>query len=209
MTSRFFISQKKPPMAVKKALTSLLDSEYGEISDINFEFGHPLHGRLFFRILVDGHRELQCEPSDFYPILERLRDWMERCLVFDHLGELAFESVKLECRDDIYMLTLFHAGWAKDSLDTEPVSGLIVTRSRIEKPLISCFCVTSRLIYRLYKTIKKGIYSNRVAFNSPTNWWDSKRYDLLDNRTTADRLLERFYSEKLEKFIKSRLNNHL
>ena len=104
---------------------------------------------------------------------------------------------------------LFHAGWAKDNMGTEPVSGLIVTRSRIEKPLISCFCVTSRLIYRLYKTIKKGIYINRVAFNSPTNWWDSKRYDLLDNRTTADRLLERFYSEKLEKFIKSRLNNHL
>ena len=203
MTPRFFISQKKLPLAVKQALSSMLNSsEYGEISSIDFDLGRPAGGRLPFRIIVDGHKEIQCEPSDVYPLLDRLRDWMERCLVFDYNGEMSFECVKLECRDDVYSLTMFHAGWTRHLGKLEPISGFIVTRSRSDDPILYRFCATNHLIAKLYKSVTGGILYYRKEFNNEGIWHDVKRYDRLDQRTTADRMLERFRSEKLESIAK-------
>ena len=177
-------------------------SEYGEISSIDFDLGRPASGRLPFRIIVDGRVETQCEPSDVYPLLDRLRDWMERCLVFDYNGEMSFESVKLECRDDVYALTMFHADWTKYHGKAEPISGFIVTRSRSDDPILFHFCSTNQLIARLYKSITGGILYYKKEFNNKGIWHDVKRYDRLDQRTTADRMLERFRSEKLESIAK-------
>ena len=181
----------------------LVSSEYGDISSIDFNLGRPAGGRLPFQIIVDGHKEMQCEPSDVHPLLDRLRDWMERCLAFDRNGEMSFESVKLECGDDVYTLTLFHAGWTTLRGRAEPISGFIVTRSRSDNPIVNRFCMTNQLISRLYKSITRGIIYYRKAFNNAGNWYDVKRYDRLDSRTTSDRMLERIRSEKLESVVKN------
>jgi len=200
MTPRFFISEKKLPLAVKQALLSLFDSsDYGEISSIGFKFGSPSRNRLPFQVVVDGHIELQCEPCDTYPLLEKLRSWMERCMVFDRNGALALESVKIECLDDVYTLTLLHAGWIRLHGISEPVSAFIILRSGSERPAICRFCLARQLISHLYMTITEGILRHRGEFNDARKWYDVKRADALDSRDTATRMLERISSEKLEK----------
>lgn len=203
MTPRFFISQKKLPLAVKKALSIMLgSSDYGEISSVDFELGRPKHGRLPFRIIIDGHKEMQCEPSDVHPLLDQLRDWMERCLAFDRNGEMSFECVKLECGDDVYLLTLFHAGWTTLRGRAEPISGFIVSRSCSDNPILHRFCMTNQLISRLYKSITWGIIHYSREFNDERNWYYVKRYDRLDPRTTSDHMLARIHSDKLERIVK-------
>lgn len=190
------------PKAVIAALEHLVYSpDGGRISDVEFEMGRPHGGRLPFRIIVDGRVKLLCELTDVYPFLERLRDWMERCLYIDRNGEMGFESIKLECRDDVYLLMLCQAGGDVTEMDDRILSGIIVARNRSSMPVLSRLCPLYQVLGRLYEAIIRCIERNRSAFNNPSTWYDVKRFDRLDKRDTADRLLEKIHSEKMERIL--------
>lgn len=200
MSSRFCFSEKEWPIAVRQALSDMIANPgFGQISDIDFELGHPRGGRLPFRIIVDGRRMRLCEPSDAYPFLESLRGWMERCLVFDRRGTLHPEILTIDCADAVYSVVMFHAGWEDFGAGAEPVSGIIIVRAGKGEPILFRFCRTTRTIARLYDAILDGIMGYRGTFNSPATWYDLGRFSRLDDRTTAERLLGRFRSEKIEK----------
>lgn len=189
-------------MAIIAALEQLLYSpDSRRISDIDFEMGRPYGGRLPFRIIVDGKVKLSCELTDVFPFLERLRDWMERCLYVDRNGDIGFESIKLECRDDVYLLMLCQAGGDVTPADDKILSSIIVARNKSSQPLLSQICPLYQVLGRLYRAIVSSIDRYRAAFNDPRAWFDVKRYDLLDQRETADRLLEKIYSKKMERIL--------
>lgn len=203
MSSRFFISQKKWPEAVRRAISYLVLSRgSGHVSDIGFDLGPPSGGHLTFRITVDGKRSVLCRPGDTYPFLESLREWMERCLVFDKEGTLHPEILTLDCSDGVYSVIMFHAGWDRIDGLAEPISGLAVISSGRDEPTLCCFCRTRETISRLYRSIMDGIAENRYLFDKPGAWYDPGRFSPLDRRTTAERLIERICSDKLDLLLK-------
>ena len=209
MPLRFFIPDKKLPLAFKEALSSLFDSPgKREISDIGFKFGVPFRGRLPFIVTVNGRKAWQCEPSDVYPFLEKLRGWMENCFDFDRNGKIKTDSVTIECLDDVYTIIILHGGWIPFGREPkEPVCALVVLGNRHEEAVLSCFCFSKRLMARLYRAVTGGIMRYRREFNDPGRWFDTGRYDHLDPRDTADRLLEKFCSKKMEKISKMENNS--
>ena len=187
----------------------IVNSGFGEISEIDFDLGPPDGGRLSFRFIVDGRSMPLCEPSDAYPFLESLREWMERCLVFDKCGVLHPEILTINCADGVYSAILFHAGWEETDGVAEPVSGLIVIRSGHRKPVFQGFCRTTETIVQLYRRITEGIRRYRQLFNRPGAWYDTGRFSLLDRRTTAERLISRIHSgliERIERFYANRMH---
>lgn len=202
MTSFPYLEQRELPMAVLKALENLVYStDGGSIGDIDFEMGRPRGGLLPFRIIVDGRVKLLCELTDVYPFLERLRDWMERCLIFDRHGQMGFESIKLDCRDDVYLLMLCQAGGDYKVTDDKILSSIIVARNMSSLPIIYKVCPLFQVLGRLYSAITRCIERNRAEFNNPKVWYDIKRFDPLDERDTADRLLEKIHSREMENIL--------
>lgn len=200
MTPRFSISQKKWPQAVKRALSFLTDNPiYGEISDIDFELGPPSGGRSPLSILLDGRKKLLCEPSDTYPFLDSLREWMERCLIVDKEGLLHPEIATIDCIDAVYSLVMVHVGWEGSQEAAEPVSAFIVIQSKKSEPNIFRFCRTTETICRLYRAFVEGIDRNRERFDNPSSWYDVGRFSLMDRRTTSERMMQTLRSESLEK----------
>ena len=202
MSSRFFISLKKWPMAVQKALSFLIEApQYGETCDIDFILGSPSGGKLPLYIDVNGHRALACELSDSYPFLGSLRGWMERCLVQDSEGTLHPEIVTLDCADAVLSLVMVHAGWEDDNGRAEPVSLLAAIRSDREEPVLCCFCRTVETITRLYCSLLDGILRYAHLFDRNDTWYDVHSFDRLSPALTSERLFRQIQSPKIEKFL--------
>ena len=107
----------------------------------------------------------------------------------------------MECRDDVYLLMLCQAGGDVTPADDKILSSIIVARNKSSQPLLSQICPLYQVLGRLYRAIVSSIDRYRAAFNDPRAWFDVKRYDLLDQRETADRLLEKIYSKKMERIL--------
>ena len=201
MSPRFLISLKKWPLAVKKAL-ALLDenSLYGETRIVDFQIGPPFQGRLPFRLFVDGRRVLLCELSDAAPsFLHDMREWMERCLLFDQEGHLHPELLTLNIRGLVLGLVLIHVGWDEVDSRTTPVSFLVAIRSDQKDPAVCCFCDTFDTIGELYRALTTCLRMYRSLFDSDEYWYDVKRFDRLNPVSTTERMLDEIRSSKIEK----------
>ena len=199
MSPRFLLTLKKWPLAVKRAL-SLLDEDSlcGETRSIDFQFGPPSKGRLPLQMRLDGKRVLLCELSDCNPtFLHAMRGWRERCLLHDREGMYHPELLTLDCTDFVLWLAMIHVGWDEDRVRGLPVSLLVIVRSDTEEP-IYCFCYTFDVICKLYYALLACLKVYAAEFEDPECWFDVRRFDLLDARSTAGRMMEQFRSEKIE-----------
>lgn len=202
MSSRFFLSLKKWPLAVRQALSCLIEApQYGEMCDVNFILGSPSDGKLPLYIDVNGHRVLACELSDSYPFLGSLRGWMERCLVQDREGTLHPEIVTLDGEDTVLSLVMVHAGWDDDNGRAEPVSLFAVIRSDSKEPVLCCFCLTVETISRLYCSLLDCIRKHGSLFDRNDTWYDVHSFDRLSPALTSERLFRQIQSPKIEKFL--------
>ena len=201
MSHRFLISFKEWPLAVKKAL-SILDenSLYGETRIVDFQIGPPFQGRLPFRLFVDGRRVLHCELSDTAPsFLHEIREWMERCLLFDQEGHLHPELLTLNSKNQVLSFVLIHVGWEEVDSRAKPISFLVVTRSDQKVPAVCCFCDTFDTIGDLYRALILCLRKYRSRFDSDEFWYDVKRLDGLNPVSTTERMLDEIRSSKIEK----------
>ena len=199
MSFRFFPSLKKWPMAVQEALSLACESDFpGDIRRISFSLGKPEHGKLPVSVDIDGHRALFCEVSDFYPVLDDLRDWMERCLAHDRNGTFHPEIVTLNLADSVYSLVLVHAGWEDCGNVILPVSVFVIVREDNSHPLLCEFCYPVDTLRRLYLSIKSCLNDHRRHFDDPRCWYDVNRFDKLDTMSHTDRLLMKIKSRKIE-----------
>lgn len=204
MSARFFPTLKKWPLAVSEALSLLEGSPLrGEVSEISFDIGPPSEGRLPLGLVVDGRKIFLGKLTDLHPFLRHLREWMERCLVHDKEGTLHPETVTLDCADCVLSLLLIHVGW-EDSPRAEPVSLLIAVRSDRRSPVYCGFCRTFDVIVNLYSSLTGCLKKYRKRFDSPEFWFDVKRFDGLDERSTTDRMLEEIMSNRLNRVILTR-----
>ena len=201
MSHRFLITHKEWPLAVKKALTILDENSlYGEARIVDFQIGPPLQGRLPFRLFVDGRRALHCELSDTAPsFLHDMREWMERCLLFDQEGHLHPELLTLNARNLVLRFVLIHVGWDEVDSRAKPVSFLVVTRSDQKDPAVCCFCDTFDTIGDLYRALILCLRKYRSRFDSNEYWYDVKRLDGLNPVSTTERMLDEIRSSKIEK----------
>ena len=152
---------------------------------------------------VDGHRALFCEVCDIYPVLNNLRDWMERCLSFDRYGMFHPEIVTLNLADSVYSIVLIHVGWEDSERGAQPVSAFIVVREDQRHPLLCEFCYPVDTLFNLYDAIQSCLKDYRSLFDNPECWYDIKRFDRIDRRSTTDRLLRMIKSSMFE--LKSEL----
>ena len=203
MSPSILLTLKKWPLVLDE-VTSLLNRnpQYGETSTIDFFLHPPERGILSLIILVDGHEKLHCELCDTYPFLEVFRDWMEHCLVFDREGFLHPEIATIDCRNGVFHLAMIHAGWEVVASRPEPVSIFVALRSTAKSPPVCCFCLTYETMGLLYVRLKDCLRDNRQRFNSPSHWHDNLRYNGFIKGDTTDRLLDKLYSEKIERFSK-------
>ena len=203
MASRFLFSLRKWPLAVEKALSYLEEAAMeGETRTVEFIFGPPSRGRLPLEILIDGRKALRCELSDTNKsFLYDIREWLERCTVRDHNGELHPECITLDYHGGVLTLLLIHTGWDKGS--KRPTSYLIVTQHDRTAPSVSCFCDTFDTILGLYESLMECLTRYRDLFDDPACWYDVRRFDRLNPVPTSERLLAVFQSEKLEILCKS------
>ena len=147
---------------------------------------------------VDGHRALFCEVCDIYPVLENLRDWMERCLSVDRCGMFHPEIVTLNLADSVYSIVLIHMGWEDSERGARPVSAFIVVREDRRHPMLCEFCYPVDTLCNLYEAIRSCLNDYRRLFDSPDCWYDVKRFNKLDSRSTTDRLLKIIKSSLIE-----------
>lgn len=199
MSHRFLITLKKWPLAVRKALSLLNEiSPDGETCSIGFQFGPPSQGRLPFQMRVDGKRVLLCELSDCnLSFLHEMRGWMERCLLRDREGTLHPELLTLDGVGTVLSLVAVHVGWEEGRSRAEPVSLLVVIRSDRDEPLY-CFCRTLEMVCNLYGALVLCLERYGPLFNDPGCWYDIRRLDQLDPRSTKERLLEMVRSPRIE-----------
>ena len=200
MSFRFFPSLKKWPMAVQEALSKAYKSDTsGVIRQISFSAGRPRCGKVPVTVAVDSHRAFFSEVSDTYPVLDDLRDWMERCLTYDRNGTFHPEAVTIELADSVYSLVLFQVGWEENKRDDPvPVSVFIIMRHGVGFPILFAFCHPVETLRRLYNTIQSCLNKNRRFFDDPRYWYNVKRFDRLKPESITDRLLRRIKSQKIE-----------
>ena len=202
MSSRFLLSLRKWPHAVQQALTFLNEASlYGETSCVDFIFGPPSIGRLPLQICIDGRKALLCELRDTNSsFLYEIRGWLERCLEHDFEGTYHPELLTLDCEGMVLSLVIVHLGWDDDSLVNEPVSFLAAIPLGDKEPAAYCFCYTIETVVAFYDALLRCFRRYRNLFNSPDFWYDVKRHDLLDTKTTYDRLMEQIRSKKVESY---------
>ena len=202
MSPRYFLLPGKWPLAVEKALNNYNKApSHGEVHPVDFHIGPPTEGRLPVVILVDGRRALLFELSDVYPsFLHELREWLERCLVFDHRGRFHPEFLTLDCADhSVITLVLIHGGWDEAPGRAAPVSFLTVVSEDSETPLLHCFCFTLDVIWELYEGVIRCLERYRRLFDDPSFWYNVRMFDRLDPRSITDRMLDEFRSPIVEK----------
>ena len=206
MSPRFFISLKKWPLAVQKALSILNETSLdGETRIVDFQFGPPSRGKLPLRLFIDGRRALQCEFCDAdSSFLQDLREWMEHCLVLDQEGTLHPELLTLNVERIVLSFVLIHVGWEDDRTGARPISFFAVVGSDSQEPLACCFCDTLDTISGLYQALWDCLLRYRARFDSDHFWHDVKRLDRLNPRSTSDRMAEQLRSRKIERLSISR-----
>ena len=199
MSPRFFSSLKKWPLALQEALSQACKTELsGNIRRISFKLGKPGRGILPVSVDIDGHRALFVEVSDLYPVLGNLRDWMERCLSFDRNGRFQPEILTMNLADSVYSIVMIHVGWEDVERDSRAVSVFIVIREGHRHPLLCEFCYPVDTLCNLYEAIRSCLNDYRRLFDSPECWYDVKRFNKLDPRSTTDRLLKIIKSSLIE-----------
>ncbi len=198
MAAHFRITLTEWPAAVKKALKELEESpEEGETSTVDFRFGPPSKGRLPVAILIDGKVAIRCEISDTNKtFLQDLRGWMERSLVFDKRGVNHSEVLTIDCAGNtVLSLIMMHVGW-DEPLRISPISFFVAIIVGREERF--CLCDGLETIIGLYEAIIDCFHRHRSRFNNQAYWYDVKRFDLLNNIPTTDRLLADILSPILE-----------
>lgn len=200
MSSHSFIPSKKWPEAVREALSYITDlPENGDVDEPVFLFGPPSHGRLPFRIRVKGHTTPLCVFGDEYPFLDELRDWMERCLVYDCFGTFHPEIATLDTPDGVCYILMVHAGWEKArTFDVSSISELIIILSDCNRPVFRCFCRTRETIGDLYGAILGCIHQFRQLFDDTTNWYDTNAFSQLEIKSSSARMEELIRSQTIE-----------
>ena len=200
MSLRFLISLKKWPLAIQKAFSQLNEaSQNGETRIVDFQLGPPQDGELPLRLFIDGRRALLCRLNDTsLSFLHDMREWMERCLVFDQEGTLHPEVLTLNCTGLVLHLAMVHVGWDEVDSRAKPISYFVVIRSDWDDPAVCCFCDTLDTLRGLYHAVMDCLRRFRSLFDNQGYWYDVKRLDMLHPVSTTDRMLTVFYSKKLE-----------
>lgn len=201
MLSRFFPSQEKWSMAIQEALSKASTSKHpGNIRQISFSLGKPGRGKLPVSVEIDGHGTFFCEVSDTYPVLEDIRDWMERCLTYDRHGTFHPEIMTLNLAESVYSFALIQVGWEQTDRGDVPVSLFIVVSWEHEYPLLCEFCYPVDTLSSLYRSITNCLCTNRRLFDNPNCWYDVKRFNKLNAESNTDRLLTKIKSYKIDMY---------
>lgn len=175
-----------------------LNEQIGHLHSVAFRFGPPESGLLPFQIYVDGRKALRCNLSDAYPyFLGEIRGWLERCLLVDRDSRTHPEVLTLDCADTVLWIILYQAGWEDE--EGFPTSGLVAFREDRKQSRVTCFCPTREVISGIYDGLLGCLRRYRRLFDCPDDWYDVKRFNLMDPRTTTDRMIEGFRSERLER----------
>ena len=175
-----------------------LQKQIGHLHSVAFRFGPPESGLLPFQIYVDGRKALWCNLSDAYPyFLADIRGWLERCLLVDKDSHTHPEVLTLDCADTVLWIILYQAGWEDE--DGFPTSGLVAFREDRKQSSVTCFCPTREVISGIYDGLLGCLRRYRHLFDRSSVWYDVKRFNLMDPRTTTDRMIEDFRSERLDR----------
>lgn len=175
-----------------------LKKQIGHLHSVAFRFGPPESGHLPFQIYVDGRKTLRCNLSDVYPhFLADIRGWLERCLLVDRDSHAHPEVLTLDCADTVLWIILYQAGCEDE--EGFPTSGFVAFREDRKQSSVSCFCPTREVISGIYDGLLGCLRRYRHLFDSPDCWYDVKRFNLMDPRTTTDRMIEDFRSERLDR----------
>ena len=198
---RFFFTNREWPAAVGRALSDMVQlPTSGDVDDIDFELGPPSRGLCPCRIVINGKRRPLCGVCDTFPVLERLRSWLERCLVFDRYGVLHPEILTVDCREGVLSAVLVHAGWeAEEKCEgSRPVSLLVLHMSGQREPFYCGFCDTFATVARLYRRVISLIHTWRDRFDAPPGWFSPRQLRRLDARPWSEVMLETFRSSAIE-----------
>ena len=210
MSQHFFPVIKKWPLAVQKALLKLNDASLsGETRIVDFQLGPPQHGELPLRLFLDGRRALMFLLNDTsLSFLQNVRDWMERCLVFDWEGILHPELLTLDCSGTVVCFAMVHIGWDEVDSRSKPISYFVAIQPDRDEPVLCCICDTLDTLGGLYRAILECLKRYRALFESNECWYDPKRLDKLTPSATTDRMLSQIRSRKLEIKLLSGADSH-
>lgn len=210
MSQHFFPVIKKWPLAVQKALLKLNDASLsGETRIVDFQLGPPQHGELPLRLFLDGRRALMYLLNDTsLSFLQDMREWMERCLVFDQEGILHPELLTLDCTGLVVCFAMVHVGWDEVDSCSKPISFFAVIQSDCDEPALCCYCDTLDTLGGLYRAILECLKRYRALFERNDCWYDAKRLDKLTPIATTDRMLSQIRSRKLEIKLLSGADSH-
>lgn len=202
MSPRFLFSLREWPHAVQQALSYLNEAPIrGETRSVDFSLGPPSIGRLPLEVCIDGRKALLCELRDTKgSFLYEIRGWLERCLECDFDGNFHPEFLTLDCRGMVLCFLMIHVGW--EEFTEKPISYLTAVRQDRGEPVFGCFCLTIETIAAFYQALIRCLKRYRHLFNNPSRWYDIKRFDLLDERTSYDRLMDQVRSQKIEFYCK-------
>ncbi len=197
----FLDSFEKWPVAVHEAFSSA--QKYykgGALTDVDFEFGPPSSGKCPCYVIADGHKMPLCEVSDCYPVLKKIRDWIERCLTFDKKGELNPQILTLDCYDTVLTIAMVQAGWYKcyEKDHARPISLFVVSRDDSREATLQCLCESHRTLRNLYWAILDVLTSNAKLFDSPGTWYSADRCCLLKRHRFSRQMLNSFLSHDIE-----------
>lgn len=201
MPPRFFTPCKKWPSAVREALSHITGLPgSGAVDHPAFRCGPPSRGRFPLRLTVSGRTALLCELGDDHPFLDELREWMERCLEFDVLGDGCPAAAHLSLPEGTLTLLMVHAGWEMgEDGRAVPVSLLAAVRSGEPHPAACCFCNPAETVGALYAELMDAFRRYRLSFDDPLEWYDIGRFSGRDGRDTATRMEDRLRSRKVER----------
>ena len=164
-----------------------------------FRFGPPSGGRLPLWVLVRDRSILLCELSDAYPFLTELREWMERCLAIDRLGDGKPGIVTLDTSHGTCSLVLIHAGWEKGH-GGKPTAVSVFTAilSGERHPVFQCFCRTRQVVGAVYSALMRALDLYRELFDNRREWYDTEAFSARPTHRVSNRMKAALFSPIIE-----------
>lgn len=158
MSNHFFITPRKWPAAVSRVMDGISGPpRFGDVSDLSFSIGLPHQGSMVLRIDEDGGPALTLGVRVGRGTLRGLRDWMERCLLYDREGDGDPELATLDTSAGVCYLMLVHAGWEPRPGGCTAISSFAVIAKDRDEPLYARMCETRRTVGLLYRALLEAV----------------------------------------------------